>query len=288
VIAVTTRSHVRALRFFPGMLVATMRIRRQLERTPGVVRWASVIGGPREFWTLTVWRSLHEMQEFMRSDAHGDLMWLFSRWLDSFWLARWRPGPREVGSWSGVTLAHRGAASTGERRARVELPFLRDSMDETGRITYETSSLVRRSRERLSGIAGGAVRLAVPLRSLPRALRELRRLRRLLESQEGTLRLVVGAGRPAELYLFAVWRADSDAAHAFAAWTDEGWRRWGARLWAQEWLPENEFGHWDGLRLRAAARRVTQRPRAARDAEVEPRSGAPPPSRARARRPSAS
>jgi hypothetical protein len=34
--------------------------------------------------------------------------------------------------------------------------------------------------------------------------------------------------------------------------------------WANEWLPENEFGHWDGLRLRRTrARYAIQMPKAA-------------------------
>ena len=36
--------------------------------------------------------------------------------------------------------------------------------------------------------------------------------------------------------------------------------------WANEWLPENEFGHWDGLRLRRTrARYAIQMPKAAMD-----------------------
>jgi hypothetical protein len=44
--------------------------------------------------------------------------------------------------------------------------------------------------------------------------------------------------------------------------------------WANEWLPENEFGHWDGLRLRRTrSRYAIQMPKAAmeldRDAAVD-------------------
>ena len=36
--------------------------------------------------------------------------------------------------------------------------------------------------------------------------------------------------------------------------------------WANEWLPENEFGHWDGLRLRRSrSRYAIQMPKAAMD-----------------------
>ena len=80
-LAVTTRSRLRSARLFPAMLLATWAIRRQLARTEGLVRWASLVAGPTEFWTITVWRTRHAMQEFMRSDAHGRIMWRYTRWL---------------------------------------------------------------------------------------------------------------------------------------------------------------------------------------------------------------
>ncbi len=47
---------------------------------------------------------------------------------------------------------------------------------------------------------------------------------------------------------------------------EEAARRWPDGLWANEWLPENEFGHWDGMRLRRARSRYTiQVPKAALD-----------------------
>jgi hypothetical protein len=116
-LAVTTRSRLRSARFFPAMLLATWTIRRQLAQTDGLVRWASLVAGPTEFWTITVWRSRHAMQEFMRSDAHGRIMWRYTRWLDALWLMRWRPGAVEVGSWAGVTLRRRPRAARDRRRS---------------------------------------------------------------------------------------------------------------------------------------------------------------------------
>ena len=91
--AVTTRSRLHGPWLFPQMMIASLRVRAQLRRDTGVVRWASIVASPSEFWTITVWRSRHEMQEFMRSGVHDDILWLFSKWLQSFWLMRWRPGP---------------------------------------------------------------------------------------------------------------------------------------------------------------------------------------------------
>ena len=266
-IAVTTRSRLRSLRFLPVMLLATWRVRRQLGRAPGIVRWASVVAGPREFWTLTVWRSRHDMQEFMRSGAHGEIMWQLPRWLRSFWLMRWRPGERELGSWAGVELAvPRPQASASPRSPRAladALPCLRDALDETGRLSYDSSPLVRRSRAHLTGAAGAVVRVRTSPSRLPGALRALRRLRRLLRTDEALLRAVVGIGGVRECYLFGVWSEESGAARLLeGAWARAARTRWGAGFWAHEWLPENEFGHWDGLRVRAERRLRARRPRA--------------------------
>jgi len=107
---VTTRSKLRGPWFFPQMMIASLRVRRQLRRDTQVVRWASIVASPSEFWTITVWKSRHDMQEFMRSGAHDEIMWLFSKWLQSFWLMRWRPGPNETGAWKGLNMG-RGASA---------------------------------------------------------------------------------------------------------------------------------------------------------------------------------
>jgi hypothetical protein len=241
-VVVTTRSGLRGVRFFPAMVLATVRVRRQLARTPGVVRWASVLGGPTEFWTITVWRSRHEMQEFMRSGAHGELMWLFARWLRSFWLMRWGPGAARIGSWDGFAIAC-GEGSSAHRR----VPFVVDD--------------VRRPRADLSPAGGAVVRIRTSAFGLPRALRELRHLRAELRSDPRLLRLALGIAKPGELYLFAVWRErEAAAALVQSPWVRAAAARWGEGFWAQEWLPENEFGHWDGLRVRTAPRVSAARP----------------------------
>jgi hypothetical protein len=254
---VTTRSRVRGLRFFPAMLVATVRTRRQLARTRGVVRWASVIGGPSEFWTLTVWRSLHEMQEFMRSGAHGEVMWRMPRWLDSFWLARWRPGPSEIGAWNGLRFASIDPEEVAAPPTRADgIDFIRRAVEE-GRLTYERSPLVEVSRAALAGLAGAVVRVNPPRRRLPRAVFDVWRLRRIVRDDEATLRVFAGVGGFRDVYLFALWRDRAGAERLFdGVWLRDAEVRWAGRLWALEWLPENEFGHWDGVQMRRVRRRA--------------------------------
>lgn len=259
-LVVTTRSKLRGLRFLPAMLNATLSIRQQLERAEGVVRWASIIAGPTEFWTVSAWDSRHRMQEFMRSDAHGRWMWRFSSWLSSFWLMRWRGGAREVGDWNGLEAVSPDRSTRARDRVqppgsvlasmRDNIPDLYEALGPSGAPEFDRSGDTRRARRYVAGAGAVIVRLEVPTYRLPGALLELRGVRRELD-QDGLVGCAVGFGRRNEAYLLAVWR-DRRRARAFldGEWVAEAARRFGPRLWAADWHPESEFGHWDGRRLR--------------------------------------
>lgn len=264
--AVTTRSRLKGPWLFPPMMIASLRVRRQLAHDSSVVRWASIVAGPSEFWTITVWRSRHDMQEFMRSGAHDEIMWLFSRWLRSFWLMRWRPGPLETGQWKGITMAQSEPAYEkppldSGRQAALEkalehLPRLREAVGADGAVTYENTPFARRRRAEVGGAAGAVVHIATSPLSTVGAVLALRRLRR--EAAGGTLlRAVVGVGRPGETYLLVLWRDRESARRFLASPALEATIRAWPRCWANEWLPENEFGHWDGMRLRRSRERYT-------------------------------
>ncbi|MDQ1422372.1 MAG: hypothetical protein QOJ52_4334 [Acidimicrobiaceae bacterium] len=101
-------------------------------------------------------------------------MWLFSNWLESFWLMRWRRGPVEVGAWKGTTLAQREPAYEKESMAPQSealalalehLPRLRAATGADGAATYENTPFARRRRAEV-GHAGGVV---VQLRTPPAA-----------------------------------------------------------------------------------------------------------------------
>lgn len=273
-LVVTTRSRLRGVRFLPGMLLATRRIRGQLAVTDGVVRWASVITGPTEFWTITVWRSRHAMQEFMRSGEHGRIMWQVGRWLASFWLLRSRLGHGELGAWDGAVLrdgatgeddgpdpasAHTGPTGDIGAPLREEVlagvPGLLAAIGPDGAAHYDSSPTVQRDRARLQGTSGLLVRVAGrPAGALP-ALLALRRLARRLRADPAVLRAVIGVGRTGEVCLLALWREPDGADRLLASEElDAAGARWGDRLWAGVWLPESEFGTWDGLRLRTLRR----------------------------------
>jgi hypothetical protein len=257
--AVTTRSHLKGPWFFPAMMLATRQIRRQLQDSPDVVRWASVIAAPTEFWTITVWRTRHDMHEFAQSGSHDEIMWRFSKWLDSFWLMRWRPGPLELGEWDGLTMAqpepmaHQGTAvGRPHLQAALEyLPRLKAATDAAGRATYEASPAVRRQRAEVSGARAVVVHVHSGGLRRRAGLRALRRLRARLGDEPDLLRAVVGFGKSRDAYLLTVWEG-RDGAHRFldSARLAEVVSRWPGDSWSCEWLPENEFGHWDGLRLR--------------------------------------
>ena len=281
--AVTTRSRLKGPWFFPAMMLASMRVRRQLQSSPDVVRWASVIAAPTEFWTITVWRSRHDMHEFAQSGAHDAIMWRFSKWLESFWLMRWRPGPMETGAWDGLSLAQpeptqvRGTAvgRPDLQEALEYLPRLKASTDAFGRATYEASPAVRRQRAEVAGAR--AVVVFVHSDGLRRraGLRALRRLKGSLERDDELLRAVAGFGRSGDAYLLTVWGGVSGARRFLQSQElADVLARWPESSWSNEWLPENEFGHWDGLRLRRTRNKHGLRvPKAARAAANLPTEG---------------
>ena len=281
--AVTTRSRLKGPWFFPAMMLASRRVRRQLQESPDVVRWASLVAAPTEFWTITVWRSRHDMHEFAQSGAHDQIMWSFSKWIESFWLMRWRPGPVEQGAWDGLSLAQpepRVLQGTAVGRPELQealeyLPLLREATDAAGRATYEASPAVRRQRAEVAGAR--AVVVWVRSRGLRRrsGLRALRRLRSAQSGDRELLRSAVGFGRSGEAYLLTVWQGQAGA-RRFVTGSDLAavLARWPGGSWTNEWLPENEFGHWDGLRLRRNRNNHGLRlPKGAQDAAEMPSGG---------------
>ncbi len=260
-LVVTTRSRLRGPWLFPAMFVASLRIRRQLTADHDVVRWASVVTSPSEFWTITVWRSRHHMQEFMRSGAHNDIMWLFSRWLRSFWLMRWRPGPTEVGDWDGLTLAPAPTAPAppvvddDRRRAlnRVleHLPWLQAATGADGAACYESAPGARRNRAQVAQASALIVRVHTKAWQAPLALQALRRVRDEAGAGPDVLRVAIGIGRLGDCYLLALWvnSEGREAMHRSPTLVAVQ-ERWPSGCWINDWEPENEFGHWDGLRVR--------------------------------------
>ncbi|MFN2506294.1 MAG: hypothetical protein ABR540_19115 [Acidimicrobiales bacterium] len=259
--AVTTRSRLRGPWFFPQMMIASLRIRRQLRRDTGVVRWASVVAGPSEFWTITVWHSRHDMQEFMRSGAHDEIMWLFSKWLRSFWLMRWRPGATEMGEWKGLNMAQAepdfDKAPNGQRGALLEqalehLPKLKSAMAADGTVNYDTTVFAKRRRAEVGSAGGAIVHIHASPSQTPLEIRDLWALKREADRDPSLLRVVVGVSTPGDVYLLGVWQDREGVRRLLQSPQLRRLKERWPGCWANEWIPENEFGHWDGLRLRRA------------------------------------
>lgn len=281
--AVTTRSRLRGPRFFPHMLIGTLRVRGQLKRTGKVVAWASIIAGPTEFWTITVWRSRFDMQEFMRSGAHDDIMWMFSKWLKSFWLMRWRPGPEELGLWKGLSMAQPepqypsdGPRPEALERALEHLPKLASAMSDQGAVGYDTSPYARRRRAEVSGAGGGVVHISTSPARTVEAVVALRRLEREARDDPDYLKGVVGISRLGQVYLLTVWRDRAGTRRMLRSPQVAKLAERFPGAWANEWFPENEFGHWDGLRLRRTRSRYSiQMPKAALELDMDDPAEAP-------------
>jgi anti-sigma regulatory factor (Ser/Thr protein kinase) len=226
IIAVTTHSRTKGLRYALPVLLAARRIERELEHAPGCERHASVIAGPRELWTLTIWRDAADMRECMRGGAHGAVIWKQPSWLDSYWGMRWRPGQLRSGEWEGP----------------AELPaWIRSALGRT----------VPLEERKLAGVTGATYRLRVPTWAFPAALRDLRRLRRAAAADSDSFKQSLGLGTGAALYLLVIARSPGALDRLRA--TPEHKRvldRWRDRVWCSSWEPEVEFGEWKSRRLR--------------------------------------
>ncbi len=241
------------------MMQASLRIQRQLEDTEGCVRFASIVTAPREFWTISIWSSRHQMQEFMRSGAHQALMWNFSHWFESFWLMRWAPTNQEAGDWSGVSLAD-DSSQIGASAERASDPLCRTALggipDLLGAIgpggmpSLDHAPLTRRARTRLTGGTGVMVRMEVDrMTDLIRVLRSLRRLQDDIVDNEDVLGITFGVANSREVYALGVFGKEDPSA-AFSRSARRLVENYGTVTWMMQWDAEHEFGHWDGLRLR--------------------------------------
>jgi hypothetical protein len=266
--AVTTRSRLRSARFAVPMLRANAKIERQLSTRPGCVRFASVVMSPTQFWTISVWRNRHDMQKFMRSGAHRDLIWNFARWFESFWLMRWRPSEEETGEWGGLRLAttpspatYAGMPSPQQQpalRAFGAIPRLLTAVGPSGAPTYEFGLEARRHRRRVAGGVAGMLRVEVPqARHALRAWLQLRSLRRGVLATGEALGCAIGPAGVREFYALVLFRSvDGWSRLASSRSVLDIVRRWPGGVWSMRWNAEHEFGHWDGMRVRRVRREV--------------------------------
>lgn len=246
-IAVTTHSRTRGLRYTLPMLRAGRRIERQLENAPGCERYANVIAGPREFWTLTLWRDVSALRKCMREGAHSRVMWHQPYWLECYWGMRWRPAGDRGGMWEGSPLRWPDADSA--QPAPCQDPEVLHGMPPW--MQAALGNAVRLEQRQLAGTAGATYRLRVPPWRIPSAVRDLRRLRRTAASDRDAFRLSLGLGTGGALYLLVI-ATTQDALQRLRRAPEhrQFLLRWGDRSWWSTWEPESEFGYWESHKLR--------------------------------------
>lgn len=220
------------------MLAARRKIREQLRQTGGLIRWTDAIASPTEFYTLTVWENKHVMFNFMSSDAHREMMWMFTRWSDEFWSMRWTPGEREAGSWQGLHLA---CPSNSVSPPRPPAP---------------TPQTVQAVRTGAGGVDPSWCRVTAVIARVrvrhPKTMMGLLDVRRRLRATVNgrLLRWAMGSIELDHYLLLSLWETPDRADPA--PWSDLV-----AQLpdaWVMEWQPgDYEIGHWNRLRLRQFA-----------------------------------
>jgi hypothetical protein len=73
VVVMASRLPLHSYRHVPGFLAATLRIRRQLGRTPGMVGYAlDARLAAKTFWTVSAWTDRSRLRGFDRADPHKD------------------------------------------------------------------------------------------------------------------------------------------------------------------------------------------------------------------------
>lgn len=242
-IAVTTRSRARSLRHVAPMLVGTKLIERDLATAPGCDRYATVVTGPKEVWTLSIWRDPQEMRSFMRTRTHAGIMWNQPAWLECYWGMRWSPGAAQAGRWEGREWSFPSAASGEDDSAEAPLPALW--------MEAALGQTVPVERRALAGAIGATYRVKAPPWRVPAALRDLRRLRRWAGADPDALTVSLGLGTRGALCLLVIMgspegarRLQEAAAHAHLL------ERWRELVWWSTWEAESEFGQWKSRRLR--------------------------------------
>jgi hypothetical protein len=259
VIAVTTRARVSDFRALLPAVSATARIRRELVANPACLRFDTMLAGPRELLTVSVWTSHQDVLEFIGSGAHSPMVWSRPTWLTSYWGMRWRPGEAEIGSWGGDAVPSLTLAGPDARRGDPPAPATPDRRPPStegqprGRPQpgFSSSPLTAALRNDLDGALGTMYRLDPQGWRVAAALRDLRRLQRQLSRHPAVFACAGGITPHGQMHLLVTWH-DVEAARQFTRAAEHSgfMRRWAGRVWWMEWVPEGETGQWDGRGLR--------------------------------------
>ena len=247
--AITTRNYIRSRRYVPQMIIAWLKVRRQLYQTPGMLRYTTGIANLTDFYTCTLWDTEMEMFAFMSSGAHRDMMWNFSRWSEAFWAMRWDATADELGCW-------RMSNQTDEGRFAC-IPNLSPdaSISKSNRDSPVISYLHKKgiipeselSEAKPDMAASTAVLARIPVISPASVLRLRKITQPWCNGNPDLLRLSLSIGIK-ECFLIVIWwpGALEDARKLMATLVHHFPRGWTMRFRGHDF----EVGHWDDLRLR--------------------------------------
>ncbi|HEV8053782.1 MAG TPA: hypothetical protein VGP30_03020, partial [Candidatus Limnocylindrales bacterium] len=140
--------------------------------------------------------------------------------------------------------------------ALEHLPWLKAATGADGAARYDHTPAARRQRAQVARACALVVRLHTSARQMPAALRALRLVRDEARRETGVLRVALGVGRLGDCYLLALWTGEEGRdAMRRSPTLRAAQERWPAGCWINDWEPENEFGHWDGMRVRRSTQR---------------------------------
>lgn len=248
-LAITTRNKLRSPRYAPHMFRAWLRVRKQLNATPGMLRYTTGIANLTEFYTCTLWETEMEMFAFMSSGAHRDMMWNFRRWSDSFWAMRWDATQDELGRWnvpsSGLNGDFASHINLSPDAAKQSIPsdnYVSQWLIEQGVIPKPETP------EPQLGTPGTTAVIARTPIILPQSWIRLRRvLSPWRKGQPDLLRFTLAVGLK-ECFLIGVWKvgAMEESRLLMATLLHNFPKSWAMRFRGHDF----EVGHWDELRLR--------------------------------------
>ncbi|MCA1691342.1 MAG: hypothetical protein LC733_03740 [Actinobacteria bacterium] len=119
-----------------------------------------------------------------------------------------------------------------------------------GTVNYDTTVFAKRRRAEVGSAGGAIVHIHASPSQTPLEIRDLWALKREADRDPSLLRVVVGVSTPGDVYLLGVWQDREGVRRLLQSPQLRRLKERWPGCWANEWIPENEFGHWDGLRLR--------------------------------------
>lgn len=87
---VTTRFQIKHLWALVPMYLMYRRMHHELDRAPGLIRYAFLVQSPRACCTLSVWTSEEALMAFANNPVHIHAVRRAKRWCSDIWSAYWR------------------------------------------------------------------------------------------------------------------------------------------------------------------------------------------------------